>query len=68
MKKTLGRLKLRAQSQMNKGEALYYRKLWKNFLTIDDSIAAPFRQMILDAEERVGPNFGNLDLVSYCAG
>ena len=66
MKKTLGRLKLRAQSEGNAEEALEYRKLWKHFMTIDDSISAPFKQMIMDAEGRVGPNFGNLNLQSYC--
>mmetsp|Transcript_25717 Transcript_25717/g.31690 ORF Transcript_25717/g.31690 Transcript_25717/m.31690 type:complete len:617 (-) Transcript_25717:122-1972(-) len=66
MKKTLGRLKLRAQSQQNLEEALEYRRLWKHFMTIDDSISAPFRQMMMDAEGRVGPNFGNLDLKAFC--
>jgi hypothetical protein len=66
MKKTLGRLKLRAQSQGNVEEATEVRQLWKHFMTIDDSLAAPFKQMIMDAEGRVGPNFGNLDLKSYC--
>ena len=66
MKSTLGRLKLRAQSQGNVEEALEYRKFWKHFMTIDDSIAAPFKQMIMDAEARVGPNFGNLDLKTFC--
>lgn len=66
MKKTLGRLKLRAQSEMDVETALEYRKLWKHFMTIDDSISAPFKQMMMDAEGRVGPNFGNLDLKSFC--
>ncbi len=66
MKATLGRLKLRAQSQGNVEEALEYRKLWKHFMTIDDSISAPFKQMMMDAEGRVGPNFGSLDLKSFC--
>ena len=68
MKKTLGRLKLRAQSQMNKEEAIENRKLWKHFMTLESSISAPFRQMLLDAEGRVGPNFGNLDMISFCSG
>jgi hypothetical protein len=66
MKKTLGRLKLRAQSQFKKEEALELRKLWKHYIIIDESISAPFRQMLMDAEARVGPNFGNLDLKSFC--
>lgn len=65
MKKTLGRLKLRSQSLNQLDEAREYRKLWKHFLTLEDSISAPFRQVMLDAESRVGPNFGNLDLRSY---
>lgn len=66
MKKTLGRLKLSAQSQMDVENASEYRKLWKHFMTIDDSLSAPFKQMMMDAEGRVGPNFGNLDLKSFC--
>jgi len=68
MAKTLGRLKLRTQSQFLKEEALAYRALWKNFLTLERHITAPFRQMMLDAEKRVGPNFGNLDVKSYTDG
>lgn len=68
MKKTLGRLKLRAQSQMKTEEAIQNRRLWKHFMTLESSISAPFRQMLLDAEGKVGPNFGNLDLKSFCSG
>jgi hypothetical protein len=68
MKKTLGRLKLRAQSQFKKEEALEYRKLWKHFMLLEDHISAPFRQMMLNAEGKIGPNFGNLDVSSYCGG
>eukprot|EP00591_Stephanopyxis_turris_P000676 CAMPEP_0195510334 /NCGR_PEP_ID=MMETSP0794_2-20130614/3008_1 /TAXON_ID=515487 /ORGANISM="Stephanopyxis turris, Strain CCMP 815" /LENGTH=581 /DNA_ID=CAMNT_0040637735 /DNA_START=268 /DNA_END=2011 /DNA_ORIENTATION=- len=68
MKKCLGRLKMRAQSQNNEEEARSYRKLWKHFLTLEDHISAPFRQMVLDGEEKVGPNFGNLDVASYANG
>ncbi|KAL7529965.1 hypothetical protein ACHAXR_003249 [Thalassiosira sp. AJA248-18] len=68
MKKTLGRLKLRAQSQFQKEEATELRALWKHFLLLEDHISAPFRQMVLNAEENVGPNFGNLDVKSYCSG
>ncbi len=66
--KTLGRMKLRAQSEGNKERALYLRQLWKKYWMIEDSLNAPFRQMILDSEARVGPNFGNLDLKSYATG
>lgn len=68
MTKTLGRLKLRAQSEMKKEEALELRNLWKHYMIIDESVSAPFRQMLLDAEAKIGPNFGNLDLKSFCRG
>jgi hypothetical protein len=68
MKQTLGRLTLRAMSDGNKDQARRYQKLWKNYLTLENHISAPFRQMIMDAEGRVGPNFGNLDLLSFCRG
>lgn len=65
MKKTLGRIKMKYQSMGKLDEAKHYRDLWKHFLTLEDHISAPFRQMMLDAESKVGPNFGNLDLKSY---
>jgi len=65
MKKTLGRLKLKAQSLNQLDEARRYRKLLKKFLTLESHISAPFRQILVDAEEKLGPNFGNLDLKSY---
>ena len=68
MTKTLGRLKLRAQSEFKKEEAIELRKLWKHYMIVDESLSAPFRQMLLDAEAKVGPNFGNLDLKSFCSG
>jgi len=68
MKRTLGRLYLHSLSEGNKEEAIGYQKLWKNFLTLENHISAPFRQIIMDGEGRVGPNFGNLDLKSYCGG
>lgn len=68
MLKTLGRMKLKAQSEGNKERALYLRKLWKRLWTLEDSLNAPFRQMVLDAEARCGPNFGNLDLLSFANG
>ena len=68
MKKTLGRLKLRAQSQFQKKEALEYRQLWKHFMLLEDHISAPFRQILLNAEGKIGPNFGNLDVSTYCNG
>jgi len=68
MKRTLGRLYMHSLSSGNKDEARGYQKLWKNYLTLENHISAPFRQMIMDGEGRVGPNFGNLDLKSYCGG
>jgi len=68
MSRCLGRLKLRAQSQFQKEEALKLRRIWKKFLTIENHLSAPFRQIVLDAEKKIGPNFGNLDLKSYCSG
>jgi hypothetical protein len=68
MKNTLGRLQMKSMSEGNKEEASGYKKLWKNFLTLENHISAPFRQMIMDAEGRMGPNFGNLDLKSYAKG
>lgn len=65
MKKTLGRMKMRAQSLNELDKARDYRALWKHFLTLEDSISAPFRQAMLDAESKVGPNFGNLNVQSY---
>jgi len=67
-KKTLGTLKLRYQSQFDRDATIYHRRLWKHFLTIEDYTSAPLRQMMLDAEGKVGMNFGNLDLTQYCSG
>jgi hypothetical protein len=68
MKRTLGRLTLRAASEGKMEEAKANQQLWKHFLILENHISAPFRQMIMDAEGRVGPNFGNLDVQSYCKG
>lgn len=68
MKSTLGRLTLKAASEERDDEAKEYQKLWKNFLTLENHISAPFRQIIQDAEGRVGPNFGNLELRKFCSG
>lgn len=68
MKSTLGRVTMRSMSLGNKDEAAEYQKLWKSFLTLENHISAPFRQMMMDAEGRMGPQFGNLDLKSYASG
>jgi hypothetical protein len=68
MKKALGRMVMRSASLGNSEETRDYNKLWKNYLTVENYISGPFRQIIMDAEGRVGPNFGNLDLKSYCSG
>lgn len=68
MKQTLGRLTMREASAGNKDQMKLNQLLWKNYLTLENHISAPFRQMMMDAEGRVGPNFGNLDLMSYANG
>jgi hypothetical protein len=68
MKRTLGRLTMRAQWKENDEEAREMKALWKNFLTLENHISSPFRQILQDAEGRVGPNFGNLDLMKYAGG
>lgn len=68
MKRTLGRLQMRSMWKGNVEEARGLKKLWKNFLTLENHISAPFRQIIMDGEGRVGPQFGNLDLMSFCDG
>lgn len=68
MKKTLGRLTMRAAWKEDDNEAKEMKALWKNYLTMENHISGPFRQIIQDAEGRVGPNFGNLELMKYCSG
>lgn len=68
MKLTLGRLTMREASLGNTEQMKQNQRLWKNFLTLENHISAPFRQMMMDAEGRIGPNFGNLDLAAYASG
>mmetsp|Transcript_12752 Transcript_12752/g.19256 ORF Transcript_12752/g.19256 Transcript_12752/m.19256 type:complete len:580 (-) Transcript_12752:35-1774(-) len=68
MKKMIGRLKLKNQSEMKLDEARFYRDLWFHYMVLEQKISAPFRQIVLDAEMKIGPNFGNLDVKSYCGG
>eukprot|EP00526_Cylindrotheca_closterium_P005694 CAMPEP_0113632868 /NCGR_PEP_ID=MMETSP0017_2-20120614/17093_1 /TAXON_ID=2856 /ORGANISM="Cylindrotheca closterium" /LENGTH=559 /DNA_ID=CAMNT_0000543459 /DNA_START=236 /DNA_END=1915 /DNA_ORIENTATION=- /assembly_acc=CAM_ASM_000147 len=68
MKKTLGRLTMRTAWLEDEKAAKDMDALWMNFLTLENHISAPFRQIIQDAEGRVGPNFGNLELKSYSDG
>jgi hypothetical protein len=68
MKLTMGRVYIRYLSLRDLSSAKRYYKICKNFMTIENVLSAPFRQMMLDAESRVGPNFGNLDIKSFCAG
>ena len=65
MSKTLGKLMMRAAWQEDKETMIMYRNLLRNFLTIENYISAPFRQIIMDAELAIGPNFGNLDLSTF---
>jgi len=69
MKKTLGRWTFHAASKGEIVEAKeIWNKLWIHFLTLENHISAPFRQILQDAEGRVGPNFGNLEITSFCNG
>lgn len=68
MKKTLGRLAMRSHGLANKDEGEQNQQLWRNFLTLENHISAPFRQMMQDAEGRAGPNFGNLEVKAYLNG
>jgi len=68
MKKMIGRLKLRNQWKQNVDEAKIYRDLWFHYMVLLNKISGPFRQICFDAEMKVGPNFGNIDVKSYCNG
>lgn len=68
LKKVLAQLKLRNQSLNKLDEARHYKKLLRHFILLENHISAPFKQILLDAEGKVGPNFGNLDVRSYCSG
>ena len=68
MKRTLGKLMMRAAWQENDADLREYRALLQNFITLENYISAPFRQIIMTAETKVGPNFGNLELKKYCNG
>lgn len=68
MKRTLGRIAMRNAAQGNMEQAKQDQQLWQHFLLLENHISAPFRQIIMDGEGRVGPNFGNLDVKSYCDG
>ena len=68
MKRTLARLTMRNMAMGNLEEGRAYQKLWMNFETLENHISAPFRQMIMDAEGRAGPQFGNLEVKSFLSG
>ena len=69
MKKAIGRWTFNSASQGNVEEAKeVWNKLHKNYLTMENYISGPFRQILQDAEGRVGPNFGNLEIKSFCDG
>ena len=69
MKRLIGRYTFNRASSGNVEEAKeVWNKLHKNFLTMENYISGPFRQIMQDAEGRVGPNFGNLEILSYCNG
>jgi hypothetical protein len=68
MKKTLARWTMHHASNGDWEAAQEWKKIWDNYLVLENHISAPFRQIMQDAEGRVGPNFGNLDLQSFCNG
>ena len=59
---------MRAAWQDDEQQMKDYRALLQNFITLENYISAPFRQILMTAETKVGPNFGNLDLKQYCKG
>jgi hypothetical protein len=69
MMKTLPRWTFNAASGGNIAEAKeVWNKLHINYMTMENYISGPFRQIMQDAEGRVGPNFGNLEILSFCDG
>ncbi|KAG7361965.1 hypothetical protein IV203_025631 [Nitzschia inconspicua] len=68
MKKTLARWTMHHATIGDWDGALEWKQIWDNYLLVENYISAPFRQIIQDSEGRVGPNFGNLDLMSFCQG
>lgn len=68
--RTLGSITMRSawKDGGDSAKTTELNSLWKHFSLLENHISAPFRQMIQDAEGRVGPNFGNLDLMSFCNG
>lgn len=69
MNRAIGRWTFHEASQGDMKEAKeVWNKLHKNFMTMENYISGPFRQIMQDAEGRVGPNFGNLELLSFCDG
>jgi len=45
-----------------------YRDLTRHHMLIENYISGPFKQFCNMAEERIGPNFGDLDMKAYCSG
>jgi hypothetical protein len=68
MTKAIGSRMMNLGSKGDLEQAEQYKKLGINYATIEKQISGPFRQIMQDAEGRVGPNFGNLDIKSYCSG
>jgi len=65
MKLTITRLSMKCAYEGKLDEMRSYQALGTHFRIIDDYISAPFRQMIMNAEIKVGPNFGNLNVAAY---
>jgi len=69
MRKTIARWTFNTASKGDMKEAKeVWNKLHINFMTMENYISGPFRQIMQDAEGRVGPNFGNLEIMSFCNG
>mmetsp|Transcript_8496 Transcript_8496/g.21203 ORF Transcript_8496/g.21203 Transcript_8496/m.21203 type:complete len:650 (+) Transcript_8496:193-2142(+) len=68
--KTLGTIVMRSawKDGGDSPKTVELKALWRHYALLENHISAPFRQTIQDAEGRVGPNFGNLDLMSFCDG
>ncbi|GMI16454.1 hypothetical protein TrLO_g9274 [Triparma laevis f. longispina] len=64
-KKILTRLKLKAQSLGDVEKAKRLRWIRNCYLVLENKVSSPFRQIILDREVEIGPNFSNLDLKGY---
>jgi len=68
MKLALTALKLQAQSKLDLDGARRWRDVRQQLIVLELKASGPFRQVCLQNEQNIGPNFGNLDVASYCGG